>query len=103
SGTRRQIKTHIDDAGVVLHRKIDGRENVGEIASAIWMKSFERQNLCGGSSEMNYAGHQGSVTKCGIAIAIDHGGGVLVNNRRCVLVDVRGRTRIAWRGGGQEM
>ena len=91
-----EIETHVDDVGVVLRGVIDGTENVGKICGPVGLESFEGKQMRFGSDEVNDSHHHGAVAECGVLrIAVEDGGGGLIENGSGRLIDMRGRGGIA--------
>jgi len=96
-----RIETHVDDVGAMLRGVVDGAKNVGEVGGTIGAERFEREQVCLGGDEMNYAHDHGAMSECGVLrVAVEDGGSGLIENGGGRLIDLRGSGRIS---GGRRL
>src|SRR5260370_36061504 len=62
-GIRRETEAHIDDSGALLHREVDGTQDIRQITCAIGLECFQRHDLRGGSHEVDDARYHGAMTE----------------------------------------
>jgi len=96
-----RVETHVDHVGAVLRAVIDGAKNVGKVGRTVGAERFEREQVCFGGDEMNYAHDHSAVAECGVLrVTVEDGGGGLIENSGGRLIDLRGSGRIS---GGRRL